>query len=605
MTTDVLGSSALSTRAWVRWFRSLRARSVPTWYHPTYRLPIPPSHVVPGMSARRAVDALTWALDVGVIRPEDVRIADELRWSDAERVHDRAYLEWLDDPEVVGDVMGVPPAIVNVPAVLETWRRAAGATLDAARWVQLHGGRAANLLGGFHHAAPARGTGFCAFNDVAIAVRALRHDGFDGRVVIIDLDAHPPDGLVESLGDDPLVTVLSVSVRSEWTLPSPTRAVVVDRRVEPGCPGSEYLQAVWRILHHVPSRAALAFYLAGADPLDGDPLGSLGVPEAGLRARDRRVLRKLGRTPTVVLPAGGYTEASWRVFAGCLAEAAGLRTAVSEAFDPVLRRTLDVSRRLDRSTLEGRADGLTDEELLESMGVPVRNREARFLGFYTRHGLEYAFAAHGYLPALRRLGFQGLEVHVETSDGPDRVRLTAQVNGEPRTLLDLSASVRTIGDWRVLFLEWVELRDPRLHFTSDRPRLPGQHQPGLGLAEETGALMARAAERLQLDALALEPAHYHIAWMGRSRFAFVDPRRRGEQRALERYLKGVPLVVASQLLAEGLPLRDGQTYTWAPAEMVAPVKAHVRAALDETEPEARAADEALTSRLLPRGDVLS
>ena len=198
------------------------------------------------------------------------------------------------------------------------------------------------------------------------------------------------------------------------------RAQVVDHRVAPGADTEGYLAAVREVLAQVPSRPRIAFYLAGADPLEGDALGGLAVTRAGLRARDRAVLTTLGRTPTVILPAGGYHDASWHVLAGTLAQAAGLPTSVRAGYDPVFRRVLDVSRTLDPEQLSGTDAWLTEEELLESLGVPVRAREHRFLGFYTRHGLGHALEMYGYLPALRHLGLTELRVELPaTHEGPD------------------------------------------------------------------------------------------------------------------------------------------------------------------------------------------
>src|SRR4030095_9273029 len=86
---------------------------------------------------------------------------------------------------------------------LATVRLAVGGTVDAAREALRHKCATLNLLGGFHHAAPSHGGGLCAVNDIAVAIASLRADGFDGKIAVLDLDAHPPDGTAECLrGDD-------------------------------------------------------------------------------------------------------------------------------------------------------------------------------------------------------------------------------------------------------------------------------------------------------------------------------------------------------------------------------------------------------------------
>ena len=432
-------------------------------------------------------------------------------------------------------------------------------------------------------------------------LRRVRDDGVRGPIVILDLDAHPPDGLVETLGDDPDVHILSISVESSWNVDTATEAVVEDLRLEAGTTTEPYLHMVRNMLRAIPKRTALALYLAGADPLVGDPLGALSVSLDGLRRRDRMVFRALGKTPTVVTPGGGYRDASWRVLAGTLAETVRLRTAVDSKYDPVLRRSRDISRRLDTNTLMGEEDTLiTEAELLSSMGLRVGTPPPRFLGFYTRHGLEYALTAQGYLTAVRRLGFNGLRVHVDpgVGGGADRMRLTAEVAGKEETLLDVSASLSTIEGFRFLFVEWLELRDPRATFTSRRPKLPGQRGPGLGLAEDTMQLLVRAAERLALHGVAFVAAHYHVAWMGRGRFWVLDPVRRGQLEALFEYFKGTPLLDASRLIGgPGIPV-NGEPIQWAPLQMVTMGHPDVRARLAETASEASEARDALLALLM-------
>ncbi|MEQ1503230.1 MAG: histone deacetylase, partial [Myxococcota bacterium] len=529
-----------------RWLRG----PVLVYYHPAYRVPLAASVGAPS-SPRRADDALTWAMALGVVAPEDVSVAPEISWDDAALVHGEQYLADLDQPEAVARILGADIARIPVREILETWRRAVGATVAAARRVLRRPGRAVNLFGGFHHAERDKGGGFCALNDVAIAVACLRRDGVRGRIGIVDLDAHPPDGVVQILGDDPGIVIRSLSTASAWTVPTPSAADVVDARVPAGTTDDAYLAAVDALLVGLPP-VEIALYLAGADPLVGDKLGGLAVSEAGLRARDRRVFEVLGRTPTVVVPAGGYADASWRVLAGTIAETAGDRTAVAPGFDPVHHRTRRVMRTLDPRDLGGDDEVLvTEEELLGGLGAAPRSGEPRFLGYYTRHGLEHALTAYGYLSTLRRLGFADLaiELQVGTAGAADRMRITADVAGAREVLVDLAASIRPIDRHRTLFVEWLELRDPRAPFATHRPRLPGQQRPGLGLAEETIQILVRAAERLGLDGVSFVPSHWHVAWMARDRFVAADPVERGRLRAMSRAVAGMPLVEATALLA--------------------------------------------------------
>lgn len=589
-----------------RYWRRSFGRPLQVYYHPTYRWPVPTGHLAPTMSPRRAQDALTWALHQGVVDRSEVVEPGELAFSTAELIHAPEYLGRLDEREVVASIVGTDPEQTAVAALLETWRRAAEGTVAAARWAIQTRGRAMNLLGGFHHAAPMRGAGFCALNDIAIAVAALRDDGIAGPIVVIDLDAHPPDGIVQSLRSDEALTVLSISVESEWAIDD-SAATVVDRRLPAGTEDKPYLDAVFALLEELPERPRIAFYLAGADPLVGDPLGTLSVSEFGLRLRDRRVLRALGDVPTVMLPGGGYLLGSWRVHAGTLAEAARVTRLVAPGYDPVHRRTKEIGRALDPEMLNNHDDDvfITEEELMGGL-VAAPRPTPRVLGFYSRHGVEYALNAYGYWPLLERMGFRDLALELSHHQGSDHLRVTAQVNGSRAPLFDLVARRRAIEGFSTLFVDWLELQDPRVTFSPNRPRLPGQQRPGLGLGDETIQLLVQAGRRLGLDGVAFVPAYYHVGWMARGHFVFLDPEIRGRFQALIEVLHDVPLVEASTVLdGEGWPLRgadgepDGDVVRWTPSEMMIPISDVARQALKAADLKATEAREAMLERLLP------
>src|SRR5437763_17199127 len=161
------------------------------------------------------------------------------------------------------------------------------------------GRRALNLLGGFHHATPDVAGGFCPVNDVAVAIAAVRAGGFRGRVIVLDLDAHPPDGIAACLARDPAAFVGSIS-GSDWG-----RVDGADETVLPeGTGDAAYLAALEALLLRLPD-AELAFVLAGGDVLAGDGIGRLGLSLDGCRERDLRVADALTRIPSLWLPGGG------------------------------------------------------------------------------------------------------------------------------------------------------------------------------------------------------------------------------------------------------------------------------------------------------------
>jgi acetoin utilization deacetylase AcuC-like enzyme len=167
-----------------------------------------------------------------------------------------------------------------------------------------------NLGGGTHHAGRAWGRGFCLFNDVAVALESLRADGLVARALVVDCDVHQGDGTADLLGPDPDVFTLSLHGARNY----PFQRIPSDLDVDlaSGTGDDRYLSALDAALDHAIPRAGadVAFYLAGADPWEGDRLGRLALSKAGLLARDELVLDRLraaGAAVCVVL-AGGYAE---------------------------------------------------------------------------------------------------------------------------------------------------------------------------------------------------------------------------------------------------------------------------------------------------------
>jgi acetoin utilization deacetylase AcuC-like enzyme len=205
------------------------------------------------------------------------------------------------------------------PQMVERSRRSVGATIAAARAALLGGdGVAANLAGGTHHAYAHKGSGYCVFNDVAVAARLMqaewhRHHrhGLALRVLVIDLDVHQGNGTAAIFQRDDSVFTLSLHGAKNF----PFRKEVSDLDVElpDGCSDEAYLAALDAALAQAAQRQqgappGLAFYLAGADPHENDRLGRLKLSAQGLAERDRRVLDWLGvrRIPVALSMAGGY-----------------------------------------------------------------------------------------------------------------------------------------------------------------------------------------------------------------------------------------------------------------------------------------------------------
>jgi acetoin utilization deacetylase AcuC-like enzyme len=188
-------------------------------------------------------------------------------------------------------------------------RASVGGTVLAAE-AALRDGIAGNLAGGTHHAFRDRGEGYCVFNDIAVAIKALQHEGRISRAVVVDLDVHQGNGTAAIFaGDD---TVFTFSMHGARNFPFRKERSSRDVDLPDGCGDTEYLAALSRHLPEVIDAACpdILFFQAGVDPLQGDSLGRLALTMEGLRERDQMVLEAAWSRglPAVLTLGGGYAR---------------------------------------------------------------------------------------------------------------------------------------------------------------------------------------------------------------------------------------------------------------------------------------------------------
>lgn len=545
-----------------RWFD--RGARLKVFHDEAYRLPLTGIEAGPAqLETRRAEDAVHYLLAEGVIAATDIVTPQPATYAELGRVHTDEYLESLQKVETIAHLFAVDPTDVYVEEVLRSIRLATGGTVQGARHALAHQSPVLNTMGGFHHAAPTRGAGFCAVHDVAIAIACLRADGFMGRVAVLDLDCHPPDGTAACLGRDASVWLGSISGTSWGPLEG------VDEVLLPEGSGDEaYLGALEKLLSRMP-KVQFAFVLAGGDVLAGDRLGTLSLSLTGIRRRDLRVFEHLAELPQVWVPAGGYSSHAWKILAGIgLVLARHSDEPIPSDFDPLAARMKGISRSLKSENL-GNASLLSEADVAEALGLP-RAGPPRLLSFYTAEGLEFALEKYRVLPLVRRLGFENLHGVIDRAGAYDRGRLvgTDSSTGESVVLVELEVERRRVGDAMFLFVNWLSLRNPRARFSELRPKLPGQEVPGLGLAKEMTQLLTLMAGRLLLEGVAFRPSWFHMAWAARQSARFVEPARQGRFEALCRDLRQVPLLEATRAVAEGRVLLNGKPYAWEAEEMV-------------------------------------
>jgi hypothetical protein len=219
----------------------LKRREVDVWYDPAYRLPLTGVEFS-GIDLRRSDFAAWWLRESKAIAAPWWRAPRRASYAELSRVHDAALLESLSRPETLGAVFGVDPTDVPVDEVMKTVRLATGATVQAAGEALRRNKPQLNLLGGFHHAGPSSAGGNCPVNDIAVAIAAVRADGFEGKVAVLDLDAHPPDGIAACLARDPNSWIGSRWSRIQMDRPCVASSIALSR----GCSVISSIRTVGR-----------------------------------------------------------------------------------------------------------------------------------------------------------------------------------------------------------------------------------------------------------------------------------------------------------------------------------------------------------------------
>ncbi|WP_028057436.1 histone deacetylase family protein [Candidatus Solirubrobacter pratensis] len=267
------------------------------WSHDRWRIPLPEGHKFPidkYERLRRRVEA------DGVV----IHQSEPVPWEWLEAVHDADLLARIRDGAMtVREQRGL--GLPWSELLVERGRRSVGGTLGAAAHALAHG-IGMNLGGGTHHAGRTFARGYCLFNDVAVTLARLRAEGRARRALVVDCDVHQGDGTAQILGPDP--DAFALSLHGARNYPFERIASDLDVDLASGTGDDEYLAALSDALDTALAfDFDVAFYLAGADPWEGDRLGRLSLTKAGLRARDEHVLHRLTpRAPVVVVLAGGY-----------------------------------------------------------------------------------------------------------------------------------------------------------------------------------------------------------------------------------------------------------------------------------------------------------
>lgn len=599
--------------------RRLRSRirrgSVGLWYHPDYSAPnLAESSRAEHVEFRRGEIVLARLFQERLISPSRVESPSPTPLAEVGLFHSQRWLERAEDPEVLAHVFGLESGHIDAPRLLESVRRAVGGTVAALQDVAA--GRlqvGINLGGGFHHAEPEQGSGFCVFNDVGVGISVLREAGYRGRVAIVDLDFHQGNGNSVAFAVDPSVFVYSIH-GSVWShSENPGREIHLTGPVNDGRYLAKLRTTLETELHRF--RPDLIVYIAGMDVLAGDPIGSWWLTPKGVFERDAHVFsvaRNLGARVVVTFGGGYGPHATPAHFQLARAALTGL-WRFDERHPPTLRaRFSAVAASLDQRELQGEP-GLDDFRITEEDlfgALQSRPPAHRFLDYYSVHGMELVFERYGILERVRNLGFEEIDLEIDPSDPTHqiiRIRGRRPPMEAPAVLVELVCRRRTLTEplpgrpeAEFLFIEWLLLQDPSRSFSLARPPLPGQEHPGLGLSREMQEILRQAARRLKLDGLLAVPSHYHSAVVALNEWSFLEAKVEGLFQALRAVLSQHELYAATRLVADGrLALADGSPVHWEPGDHVLPFREDLRSYL--ASPERREAVLAVKADLLARG----
>ncbi len=273
-------------------------------YHEGYDLNLG-EHVFPSQKFRLIAELL---LQEGIATKEDFLTPNPACDEDILRVHTADWVRKLKTGTLTASEemkLEVPYS----PELVEAFWLAASGTILAAQSA-LRDGFGCNLGGGFHHAYPDHGEGFCAIHDVAVGVRRLQADGAIRKALIVDTDVHHGNGTAAIFRGD--ANVFTLSIHQENNYPAHKPPSTVDLNMGDRADDDEYLGALIPAVQSALDefRPDIVFYVGGADPYCEDQLGGLSLTKQGLMLRDRKVFeesRKRG-IPVATTLAGGYAR---------------------------------------------------------------------------------------------------------------------------------------------------------------------------------------------------------------------------------------------------------------------------------------------------------
>lgn len=514
-------------------------------YHPAYGGPsLKFAYPTLDLALKRSSLVMDFLKDQSLFALKNLITPTMVSYQDMLLAHEESYLEVLSGNKGVEEQIGAVLTSQQSEAILKAHRSMAGGTVLGTFWVLKEKSPFfLNMGGGFHHAYPTKGGGYCLINDIAIAIKKAQARGYEKKICILDLDFHQGDANFTIFQNDLQVDTLSLFGKKLLDQDYPGQ-----HQLRPFISGQEYLESLQKMLDSA-SSYDLVYYIAGTDVLATDPLGEFSLTKEDVFLRDQMVLSWANsiQSKMVVTFGGGYSPDSWQ----CYAHLAGpllfnKNLSKVTTFSKAMNKFNRIFHSLSRNKLQfsSKSDQLTfsyDDIFMDLQG---QAKSDLILDFYTPSGVEFALEKYGILKKLRRQGYHHHLFEYDLSDkNMQKMRLYDGRNLEDENkelLIELNLSIKTllwedVSTISCLCIEWLFVRNPRHNLTHFRP-LPGQETPGLGVSKDIQLMLAQAAKRLQLDGLLIHPAYYHVAVLGNNQYRFLDPKIQGLFQGLQKLM---------------------------------------------------------------------
>ncbi len=260
--------------------------------------------------------------------------------------------------------------------------------------------------------------------------------------------------------------------------------------------------------------------------------------------------------------------------------------------EPRLEEIRKAAGKLDVTRLTGAASDSLGFSSQDFMAGPGRTK---LFGYYTDEGVAYALRELGVLPRIEKRGYSDLAVTLSGDPWCQNMRITGKASGDEHLVMEgrfrkatwtlplaSAEDACSEGDYTVIKIEWFLLQNPLLGFTPERPQLPGQEHPGLGIRDEVMEVFYAVARRLDIHAYVANAMLFNNAYIYSPMFFFVDPTRQAELEAIKAAGQGRTLQDLAVAVETGFLFREGaaKPYEWSGAPMIHPLSEKLQKAYE-------------------------